>query len=790
MTKDRALFALTVIGIGVGLWAVGRFTRFGLLTRACSQSEKGAYVSGVAPDRVAAANWMVSAVVCGCAGILIAPIVPLVPIQYTLFIVPALAIAVLGAFDRLGPVVIGGLAVGMIQSEVAYLRVQHDWLPSTGLAELVPLLLLLLVLVARARPLPGRGEVLRQTLGRAPRPRSVVLPAVIGTLVAAAALALMGSSMRAALILSLIFGVISLSYVVVTGYSGQVSLAQLTLAGAAGFLLGPMTTTWQLPIVDTTVPFPLAPLLAAFGAAAIGVVVGLPAVRIRGLPVAVVTLALAVALEAVWFRNTDYVSSGGKDVAGPTLFGIDLTVGSGRDYPRLSFGLLVLGTLVAVACAVAWLRTSRLGSAMLAVKANERAAAAAGVNVVRTKVAAFAIAAFIAGLGGSLLAYKNGNVTVDSFSVFVGLTLFATCYLAGITSISGGIVAGLMCAGGLVFTVLDDSIDLGRWFATIGGIGLVLTVIRNPEGLVGPAHDIVDRFRRRRARPVAQPPISRHALPVAALEGHADSTDTVHALEVRDLSVRYGGVLAVDKVSLAVPRNGIVGLIGPNGAGKTSLIDAVSGFCTSSGQVLLDDQRIDGLRPFERSRAGVGRTFQSIELYEDMTTTENVLVGVVASSEPAHRTNDRITEVLELLHLTEFADRPAGELSQGTRQLVSVARALVANPTVLLLDEPAAGLDSTESAWLGDRLRDVRDQGVAILLVDHDMSLVLGLCDTIHVLDFGASIASGSADDIRRDARVTAAYLGSTHAHAGNHVEPIASAGLVAASGDEEVLLR
>ena len=195
-----------------------------------------------------------------------------------------------------------------------------------------------------------------------------------------------------------------------TGYAGQVSLAQLTLAGVAGFLLATMTTDWSIP-------FPIAPILAALGATVVGVIVGLPAIRVRGLFVAVVTLAMAYAVQAVWFHNSDYVPAEGKNISGPKLFGLDLRSRVGTDYPRLAFGLLVLGVLVIVAVSVALLRRSRLGSAMLAVRANERSAAGAGINVVRVKILAFAIAAFIAGLGGAMLGYNQGNLTFDPFDV-------------------------------------------------------------------------------------------------------------------------------------------------------------------------------------------------------------------------------------------------------------------------------------------------------------------------------------------------------------------------------------
>jgi ABC-type branched-subunit amino acid transport system ATPase component len=233
-------------------------------------------------------------------------------------------------------------------------------------------------------------------------------------------------------------------------------------------------------------------------------------------------------------------------------------------------------------------------------------------------------------------------------------------------------------------------------------------------------------------------------------------------LEVRNLGVRYGGVVAVDDVSIDVPEGAIVGLIGPNGAGKTTMVDALSGFANCTGSVMFGGADITGRKPHQRVKLGLCRTFQAIELYEDLTVQENLEVGLASGRHghgaEARRSLDATCEILGLQHLRE---RPAADLSQGQRQLVSIGRALVAGPKVLLLDEPAAGLDSQESEWLGLRLRDVRDSGVTILIVDHDVNLVLNLCDYINVLDFGKLIAHGTPTDIRNNPDVIRAYLGS-----------------------------
>ena len=295
ISTDRLWLAGTIIALGIVLTVIFRFTRFGLATRASAETEVGALVSGLSPDRIALVNWIISFVVSGIAGVLIAPLVPLQPGTYTLFIVPALAAAVVGRFHSLGWAITAGLAIGALESLSVYVNGVHPDFPA-GAGELIPLILVLVVLAVRGQTMPSRGTLTQVTLGRAPRPHWRIATAIVGTAIGIAAIYLFTGNDRAALYASFITGVISLSLVVVTGYTGQISLAQLTLAGVSAYILSTFATSWGIP-------FPIAPILSALVAAAAGVVIGIPALRVRGLMLGVVTLTFAAGVEAIWFNN-------------------------------------------------------------------------------------------------------------------------------------------------------------------------------------------------------------------------------------------------------------------------------------------------------------------------------------------------------------------------------------------------------------------------------------------------------------------------------------------------------
>jgi branched-subunit amino acid ABC-type transport system permease component len=489
--RDRFYLAAITLLVTFAIWAVFRYTMFGLSVRAAAESERGARLVGLPPNRLVAICWTGSAIIAGLFGILIAPITGLDPTRFALFIVPALAAALIGRLTFVWAAAIGGLALGMAQSELLFLSTK-PWFPEwarSGIVDLLPFLAIVVALVVAGKRLPVRGaaagaESLKSL-------RTSERPVTTGLWIAAGLVAMIvfEGSERYALQQSLIGAILVLSLVVLFGYVGQLSLAQAAIAGTAGFLLSRFAD-------GVGIPFPIAPLLAATCAAAVGAIIGLPALRVRGVQLAVVTLAGAVAVEQVVLRNPNVAGGlGGAVVPEPTLFGLDLGPRGSDGQPTLVFGVVLLAIVGMLGILVGNLRRSALGRRMLAVRSNERKAAAIGVDVVRLKVASFAIASFIAGLGGAMTGYLQGSVSEQSFGVFVGISLLATAYLAGITSVSGAFVGGLLISGGLVATVLTDAFDIGRYYILLAGLGVVMTAVLHPEGITPAASDGLRRLR-------------------------------------------------------------------------------------------------------------------------------------------------------------------------------------------------------------------------------------------------------------------------------------------------------
>jgi branched-chain amino acid transport system permease protein len=334
-----------------------------------------------------------------------------------------------------------------------------------------------------------------------------VLPKLsVGLVVGIVGFLVLDSGWRLAEINTLVGIAICLSFVILTGFVGQVSLAQMVVAGFAGFTLAKLSGSLGIG-------FPIAPLLGALGATLIGILVAVPALRVRGVQLAIVTLAAALAIQTLVFQNP--VWSGGiqgAHVPSPSFLGFhfgptDPTSLGGGGIPNAWFGIFCTIVIVVLAGLTSLLRGSPWGRRMLAVRANERAAAASGVSVKQTKIVAFGLSAFVAGIAGTLSGYRFGSVTPDYFGVFASLTFLAFAYMGGISSVTGAVIGGLLVTNGLVFTALDRWVGLSPDYATlIGGLGLIVTIVTNPDGIAGTWRQLGTRFRRQRGSTASAPP--------------------------------------------------------------------------------------------------------------------------------------------------------------------------------------------------------------------------------------------------------------------------------------------
>jgi sulfate-transporting ATPase len=398
------------------------------------------------------------------------------------------------------------------------------------------------------------------------------------------------------------------------------------------------------------------------------------------------------------------------------------------------------------------------------VRTNERAAASLGISVFAAKLYAFGVAAAIAGLAGILYGFRGTVITYEQYSPFQSIFSVGWAVIGGLGFVIGAVFSAPNAIGGLGTRLMDDVLSVGEWDALVGGVILLLIIVFHQDGVAEVAAEGV--------RPLlARLRIVRGETP-ASLPEPTSETVAPTTLSVEKLTVRFGGVTAVDDVSFDVQSGEVVGLIGPNGAGKTTIIDAVTGFVKpTSGDVMLNADRMNRWSTTKRARRGLRRSFQSLELFEDISVEDNIRVGADTARLRSWFTDllwpgkhDLASTAVTAIHEFELEphlqDLPDA-LPYGRRRLVGIARAVASGPSVIMLDEPAAGLDETESRDLASLIRRLADdRGMSVLLVEHDVGLVMSTCDRIIVLDFGRVIASGSPSEIRADPAVKDAYLG------------------------------
>ncbi len=696
-------------------------------------------------------SWAVGFTFASASGLLLAPLVDLTGISLTLLVVQAFGAAAVGRFSKLPATYVGGLLIGIGASlSTKYFR-------SGLLASLAPalpfLVLFAVLIVARKRSLvPG-------ALGMTGRNRSWTAPSrvqLVGAVVLVAFLAtapLFSGVHITAWTLFLAGTIAFLSLGLLVRVSGQVSLCQVTFTaiGAAGL---------SHLAVNHGMPWLVAVLLAGAIAVPIGVVLAVPAIRLSGLYLALATFGFGLFVsymfysESFMFGNLDL----GLQEPRPHLSWLAVDGNTGYYYVVLAFA--IAASLVTVL-----LTRGRMGRLLRAQADSPSCLATCGSSVDVTLVVVFAISAFMAGVSGALAASAVNVVTSDSYQPLLSLTYFTLVVI-----VFGDVpwYAVTAAAGIWLIPSYLTSPSVPNWLELLFGVVAVVFAL-TPES----RRALPEGLRRR---------IDRFAVVAGAPSGVV-GRDAVTGrteppalrLELVDVSVHFGGITAVDTLTLEAATGVITGLIGPNGAGKTTTFNASSGLQRpSGGKVLLNGRDVTSASAAGRARAGLGRTFQQMKLCDSMTVRENVSLGAEASwaganplthllSTPSRKARAlrRANWALGVCGLASIADRPAGALSTGQRRLVELARTVAGPFQLLLLDEPSSGLDRDETREFGALLkRIVADEGVGIFIVEHDMQLVADICDHIYVLDFGNLLFEGVPNDVMAAPVVRDAYLG------------------------------
>lgn len=742
------LLAGALVLAGVLGW-IYRYTQFGRATAAVKENGRALAALGWSGDFVAAGNWFIGSAMAGLVGILLAPIVNLSITEYTLLVVPALAAAVVGQLSSFPLTLIGGLLIGVAQSEV------DRYVSSPGWSDAIPFLLMILVLVLRGNDRSIRTHIAERlpSLGTGRVRWPVVVGWVVATIVV---IQVLPDQWNDAMTTTVGTGLIILSVIVVTGYSGQLSLAQFGFAGFGAWVSAGLAQ-------NDNMPFPLAIIIGVASVLPVGLVVGLACLRTRGVNLAIATLGMAAAMDSLVFSNPERTGTGSFDVPEPKLFGLDV----GAILHPNRYAILIVLVFALCALAIANLRRGRSGRRLIAIRSNERAAASLGIPVMQAKLVAFVISSGIAALGGALLAFINSNVIFSGYDATQSITIVGYGVVGGTGWLAGALYGGLLQVGSLGTAVLDElGPTVSSYLPLIGGVLLLAVLLSAPNGLAAQASGQL----RAAGRALRRPP---HEPAPPNLEFSARQPTLPRELRLTNVSVNFGGVKAVSDMTLVVRPGEIVGLIGPNGAGKTTLIDAATGFVNiSAGEIRFDDIILTKLGPSARARAGLSRSFQSLELFDDLTVLDNLRAASERRDIAAFVTDAVYPKTVELTPparaaIVDFALAPylfktPNELPYGIRRLVGIARAVATGASIVALDEPAAGLDANESRELGVLLRRLTDDwGMGVLLVEHNLDLVLSLCDRVYAMEFGQLIAEGRPTEVRTNPAVIRSYLGS-----------------------------
>jgi len=765
---------LVICPILVGALAlVLRFSTLGKMIRAAASNHDSARLCGISPTLVSGITWGVAGGLSAVTAVLLSPSQAGQFSASTLgpdLLFLALGAAAFGAFVSIPLALLGGLVIGLAQ------QVTLSVTSNGGTGTLVVFIVILGVVLVRGRAIaaafatggaasedrpPVRvPPAIAERLFVRSRQRFVVGAGLFTAVILPFLPGLRSEGHRFQLSLVVIYAIVAVSITMLIGWGGQLSLGHFGVVGLGAFLTARLATHgWTI-----------VPLLVAAGAigAAVMVMIGLPALRVRGLTLAVTSLGFAVVASEWLFHVSWFTASPGAVITVPA---IPLLRGLGRPQGHLAVYFLAVVVLAVVALVTSRLRHTTPGRAMIAVRDSEHVASAHAITPATTKLATLALSGSIAAMAGVLWADAWRTVAYNQFSPDLSLAMLTAPVIGGLGSI-GGAIAG---AAALYLPTYFISPHIAGLFGrtgselafqlALGGLGIIGVLLSYPTGIAGAAQAGWERLLRRVESEV---PVRTAA--------------TVHvaehpALEVRDVTLNFGGLRALDSISLRVHPGEIVGLIGSNGAGKSTLINVICGLLRpDSGGVWLSGTDISHLPPEVRAGVGLGRTFQSAELFPGLTVRETIeavigsraAIGFIGSmlSSPWTRRAERAgaetaTTLLESVGLTAWQHTLCGDLSTGTSRICDLALQLAGRAEVLLLDEPTAGVAQRETEAFGPLLRGIRDDlGCAMVIVEHDIGLLMGICDRIYAMETGRVISEGTPEEIRADPAVIASYLG------------------------------
>jgi ABC-type branched-subunit amino acid transport system ATPase component/ABC-type branched-subunit amino acid transport system permease subunit len=554
------------------------------------------------------------------------------------------------------------------------------------------------------------------------------------------------------IILSMVFAIGAVGLNIITGYTGYVSLGQGAFIGLGAYTVGICVndiggSPW--------VWVPVAGVLAGAVAALLGVV----AMRARGHSFVILTIAFLFLMQLL-ATNWDELTNG--------TGGITLPIPTWSvEYQYWPFYYSLMGLLAVSLLVSWWIRRNKFGMGLIAIREDEDKAATVGVTTPTYKILAFVASAVFVGMAGGVYGYYISFIDpLGMFNILLSVQIILSLLLGGRATLWGPVL------GAFIIEWLNETSnnEFGGGNARLlifGGL-LALVVLFLPGGIIPTASHWIERWRGRGKAGLAGERLSGIDLRERTAPPPAPAVSGTPLLEVKDLEMRFGGVRAVDGASFAVPEGSITALIGPNGSGKTTIFNLIGGTMRpDAGEVWFEGRRIDGKPPWRRAHLGLGRTFQITRLFGDMTVLENVVaplrefhLGLLGANAVSGPEAQRAEELLEFVGMRKYRDVRASALSYGQQKLVELAQILMLDPKLIMLDEPAGGINPTLIERIGEMIRELNSRGKTFLIVEHNMPFVLGLCNPVLVLARGQTIASGTPDEVQHDPHVLDAYLG------------------------------